>query len=66
LRRKNRQIKVTMDLPEKYASDEDFLMDFEAHMDAIEWKMNIDDEGGETCKMPISKIQMGSFEIEPE
>lgn len=66
MRRRNRQIKVTMDLPEKYDSDEDFLADFEAHMDSIQWKMNIDDEDGNTAKMPILKIQMGSFEIEPE
>jgi len=66
MRRKNRQLKITLDIPEQYDNDEAFCQDLADHMDAIDWLMNVDDEHGDTQKCPISKIQLGGLEIEPE
>lgn len=66
MRKKNRQIKITLDIPEQYENDEDFVQDLAEQMDAIDWKLNVEDEDGIVLKCPISKIQLGELEIGPE
>lgn len=60
-RRKNRQLKVTFDVPDEYESDEDFM---EFLMDKLDDPMT--GVGWKVADLPIKKILMGGIEIAPE
>lgn len=67
MRRKNRQIKMTLDIPEEFDNDEDFLDAFGCTLDSNEWVMRIQaDEDDEPSEVNISRVNMGDLEIEPE
>lgn len=61
MRKKNRQIKMTVDIPEEYADDETFMSDLMDVMDDAEWKMKAGDNS-----VPISSMVLGDVEIGPE
>lgn len=66
MRRKNRQIKMKIDLPDEYDSDEDFMVDFRDTLDEFGWAMVIVNEAKEEIDLPINSITLGEVEIEPE
>ena len=73
MQRKNRQIKITFDVPAQFESDEEFLLALQDAMDEDgvtidDWKLVIlpEDEDGDNISMPINKIHFNGFEIEPE
>lgn len=67
MRRKNRQLKITIDIPDSYGTDEEFMEAVMERMDDQEgdegrgWCIRVDNQN-----VPISKILMGDIEIEPE
>lgn len=67
MRRKNRQIKMTVDIPDEYDSEDDFMESLMQKMDLSDWQLQLDeDEEGEVTEVPISKMQLGEIEIGPE
>ena len=65
MRRKNRQIKMTIDIPDSYDNDEKFMEDLRDTLDENGWRMVIEDEDGE-LDVPLNRITLGDIEIEPE
>lgn len=64
-RRKNRQIKMVVDVPEEYDSDEVFMEDFMDKMDgSAEWQFLLGEDND--IPVPISRVTLGEIEIEPE
>lgn len=61
MRRKNRQIKFTLDIPAAYQSEEDFLLALADRLDEAEWVIRVDD-----TPVSISRANLGDAEIEPE
>ncbi len=61
MRRKNRQIKMTVDIPEVYEDDEAFMEDLMDVMDTAEWKMKAGDNS-----VSINSMVLGDVEIGPE
>lgn len=66
MRRKNRQIKFLIDIPDDYEADDKFMEDFRDTLDENGWSMVIVNEDEETIEVPISRITLGDVEIEPE
>ena len=66
MRRKNRQIKMTIDLPGDYEDDETFMQDFQETLDEHGWSMVVVDEDGDKIEIPIKSVTLGGIEIEPE
>lgn len=72
MRRKNRQVKMTLDIPDDYADEEEFMEALMAKMDnEPAWQMQLseeeDDEGDITVVIVhISKMNLGDIDIEPE
>jgi len=66
MRRKNRQIKFMIDIPDEYEDDETFMGDFQETLDENGWSMVIENEDGETLDVPLNRITLGDVEIEPE
>lgn len=66
MRRKNRQVKMSLDIPESYESDEDFMNDFMNIMDSVDWEMKVLDDDGEAVDVPLNSITLGDTLIEPE
>ncbi len=73
MRRKNRQLKLTIDIPEYFDTEEDFMsalmdrLDGDAAEDETsDWHMGVQDEDEEVIPVKISKIILGEIEIEPE
>lgn len=77
MRRKNRQIRVTLDIPEVFEDDETFMICFRDRLDELAketespWCITVidptdEDDNPENMQVPISKISMGELEIEPE
>lgn len=66
-RRKNRQVKMTLSIPDEYKDEESFMQDFMDKMDRTGWDLSLDDADGETCiEVPVSAIQLGDIEIGPD
>ena len=59
MRRKNRRIYVTVDIPEACKDEEDFMYELADLMDEEGWCL-----GGED--VTVSKVQLGDIIIEPE
>ena len=66
MRRKNRQIKLTLDIPEQYEDDEEFMNDFMETLDENGWHMKVQDEDGDVVEINVSRVNLGDIEIEPE
>ena len=68
MRRKNRQIKMTVDIPDDYGTEEDFMADLMQKMDDTDWSIVLaEDEEADTCiEVPVSKMQLGEIEIGPD
>jgi len=66
MRRKNRQIKLTLDIPEVFENDEDFMLSMADKMDGNGWTMKILDEDGVEHTAAVSVIVLGGVSIEPE
>ena len=61
MRRKNRQIKFTVDIPADCEDDGDFMEMLEDQLYDINWSANGEEDG-----IPINKVTMGDYVIEPE
>lgn len=69
MRRKNRQLKMTLDIPEQYEDDEEFMEAFMARLDTSNWKMGVGDKDDEELgivPVTIKRLTLGEIEIEPE
>ena len=73
MRRKNRQLKITVDIPDLYEDDEAFMVDLQNAMDGDVWELPlgwaIANEASDcdfTGEAKISKIVLGEIEIGPE
>lgn len=63
MRKKNRQFKITVDIPEEFESDEDFAYALQDTMDATEWKITVHNEAGEQIGCPVKKVNYMDFEL---
>ena len=64
-RRKSRQIKMTVNIPEEYATEEAFMESLKKKMDDGGWMINLDEDAeGMVTLVPVSKMQLGGIEIE--
>ncbi len=63
MRRRNRQMKMMLDIPECYKDEDGFMRDFMNVLDNNEWKLNILEDGTAAA---IHSVQLGEFLIEPE
>lgn len=61
MRRINRQMKVTFDIPATYTNEEDFALDLADKMDADEWFFTMGD-----TDVDIKVITIGDIEIAKE
>lgn len=60
MRRKNRQLKVTVDVPVSFMDDEDYLLSVQDELDETDWSFANGKSG------TISKIEFGGLFIGPE
>ena len=65
-RRKNRQMKFTVDVPDEYSSDEDFMNDFMDKLDSVDWKLQIGGSNNAEHDVFVNKVALGDIDIEPE
>lgn len=64
-RRKSRQIKMTVNIPEEYDTEEAFMESLKKKMDDGGWMINLDEDAeGIVTLVPVSKMQLGEIEIE--
>lgn len=63
MRRKNRVIKMMLDIPERYELEDDFMADLMCVLDNNEWKLGLLDDG---TKATVHSVQLGEVLIEPE
>lgn len=61
MRRKNRQIKLMVDIPPKFADEEEFMEAFMDRLDDVNWKMSVDG-----TNLHITRAELGDIMIEPE
>ncbi len=68
MRKKNRQMKVTFDIPDYFDDEETFLLAFRDRLDGekVDWKMSVENSEGDNVPFSVSKITLGDIEIEPE
>lgn len=66
MRRKNRQIKMMIDIPDEYDDDDTFMEDLQETLDQNGWNMAIENEDGEKIDVLLNRITLGEVEIEPE
>ncbi len=73
MRRKNRQLKLILDIPEEFETEEDFMRSLMQRMDSTDWQMDLplhpdeeEDEDAEIVYPPIHRITLGEIEIERE
>lgn len=66
MRRVNRQIKMTLDIPAKYEDDEAFMVAFMDVLDNTDWALSLEVEDGRTISATVHRVQMGDVVIEPE
>ncbi len=60
-RRKNRRLEMTVNIPDDYANDEDFLNDLADAMDGLDWEIVMG-----THDVSVGKIKIGDVEIDAE
>ena len=71
-RKKNRQLKVTIDIPDEFESDTDFMEVLQTSLDERgngDWCIRICDigeEGDGEVEVPIHSIQLGDVLIGPD
>ncbi len=68
-RRKNRQLKMVVDVPEDFDSDEEFMDAFMSKLDmpaddGTSWQFTLGDDND--VPVPINRVTLGEVEIEPE
>jgi len=63
MRRKNRQVKMTLDIPEGYNSDDEFMQALMYVLDNMEWHLNLLSDG---TAATVNRVQLGDVVIEPE
>ena len=68
-RRKNRRLELTVNIPEDYANDEEFLNSLADKMDDTFWQLQLDedtDDDGDTTVtvVKVNKIKLGEVEFE--
>ena len=61
MRRKNRQIKLMVDIPPEYKDEEEFMFALADRLDETGWNLKVDDND-----MPITEARLNDFVIEPE
>ena len=76
MRKKNRQLKITIDIPDQFENDEDFMEALQDTLDAkcdAEWRILLlsgedDYDTGDmgSIEVTLHSIQMGDVLIEPE
>lgn len=66
MRRKNRQIKMTLDIPEAFEDDEAFMLALADRMDESEWTVKVLDDDDIEHTAGVSVIVLGDVSIEPE
>tara|TARA_R110000772_G_scaffold2839_1_gene10321 strand:- start:32503 stop:32712 length:210 start_codon:yes stop_codon:yes gene_type:complete len=66
MRRKNRQFKITCDVPAECQSDEDFAFMLQDTFDSNNWNCTVLDEHGEKQLVPVGKVNFSEFELGPE
>lgn len=66
MRRKNRQIKMTLDIPEAFADDEAFMLALADRMDESNWTVKVLDDDDIEHTSAVSVIVLGDVSIEPE
>lgn len=62
MRKKNRQVKMTLDIPEQFKDDDDFLDAFGEKLDEVGWNFVLMDE----TDVPVTRVTLGDKEIVPE
>lgn len=65
-RRKNRQMKFAVDVPDEYANDEDFMNDFMEKLDSVNWQLQIGGGNNAEYGVYVNKVTLGDIDIEPE
>ena len=63
MRRKNRQMKMMIDIPECYETEDTFMEDLMCVLDNNNWKLGLLDDG---TKATVHSVQLGEVLIEPE
>ncbi len=66
MRRKNRQIKMTLDIPEAFENDEAFMLALADRMDESNWTVKVVDDDDMTHTAPVSTMILCDVSIEPE
>jgi len=66
MRRKNRQIKMTLDIPEAFADDEAFMLALADRMDESDWTVKVIDDDSIEHTAAVSVMVLGDISIEPE
>lgn len=68
MRRKNRQIKMTINIPEDYETEEEFMLDMQERMyaDGVNWTFQLETEAGFERPVHISAVTLGDIEIAKE
>ena len=64
MRRKNRVIKVYLDIPEEFDSDEDFLVALANEQDDFNWQTSVVSPDGLKVVAPIHSICIGDVQID--
>ena len=63
MRRKNRQVKMMLDIPERYDSEEEFMEAFMEVLDNTGWELSMLTDG---TAATVHSVQLGEVLIEPE
>lgn len=66
MRRKNRQFKVTVDIPEEFNSDEEYAEALLETMYKTNWTITVHAEDGTKVGCPVHKVNYADFELEKE
>ena len=66
MRRKNRQFKITVDVPEQFKTDEEFAQALLETMYSNNWVITVVNEDDEKVGCDVSKIQYAGFELDQE
>ncbi len=72
MRRKNRQLKLILDIPEEFETEEDFMRSLMHRMDSTDWQLDLqtdpedEDEDADLVFPPVHRITLGEIEIERE
>lgn len=61
MRRKNRQVKLLLDIPADFEDEEDFMTALMERMDETGWQLHVDGE-----VVNIGRAELGDIQIEPE